>query len=314
MKIIFAGTPDFAASHLSALIAEGCEIVAVYTQPDRPTGRGKKLIPGPVKQLAELKQIKVMQPISLKNEEDREALKAFNADIMIVVAYGLLLPQAVLDLFPRACINVHASLLPRWRGAAPIQRAIEAGDKRSGVTIMQIELALDAGDMLYKTECDILSDDTGESLHDRLAEIGPPALLKALALLENNKLKPEKQNEDAVTYANKLSKIEANIDWLQSADEIERKIRAFNSWPVAYSYLNGECIRVWDAKKTTSNAKIAPGTIIENDKKFITVKCGEEAITLLKIQIPGGKALPVQAILNGNKVDLAIGQSFSKKV
>ncbi|MEH6467663.1 MAG: methionyl-tRNA formyltransferase, partial [Porticoccus sp.] len=254
MHIVFAGTPEFAAHHLQALLDDDHhKIVAVYTQPDRPAGRGKKLTASPVKVLAQAHGLTVNQPVSLKEAEQQKILRDLNADIMVVVAYGLLLPKAILDTPHLGCINVHASLLPRWRGAAPIQRAIEAGDKETGVTIMQMDIGLDTGDMLLKAHCPITETDTGGSLHDKLASIGPPALLKTLLELEEGSAVAEKQDDELSNYAPKISKDEALVDWSQSAKIIARKVRAFNPFPVTYTTLGNEGgekterVRLWQA-------------------------------------------------------------------
>jgi len=309
LKIIFAGTPDFAASHLAALLDQGKhDIVAVYTQPDRPSGRGKKLKPGPVKQLAEQHGLPVMQPVSLKSAEAQEQLQAFDADLMVVVAYGLILPQVVLDTLRLGCINVHASLLPRWRGAAPIHRALEAGDDNSGVTIMQMEAGLDTGPMLLKAECAIGSDDTGGSLHDKLAGIGCESLLEALDGLASNSLVAEVQNDALSCYALKISKEEARLDWSLSAAELDLKIRAFNPFPVAFTTLGDERLRVWAAELAASHThQASPGTLLKCDSQGIWVACGQGALVLTEIQLPGKKRLPVQAVLNSQAQLFAVG-------
>ena len=300
MKIIFAGTPDFAASHLAALLDQGKHsIVAVYTQPDRPSGRGKKLKPGPVKQLAEQHGLPVMQPLSLKSPEDQQQLQAFDADLMVVVAYGLILPQIVLDTPRLGCINVHASLLPRWRGAAPIHRALEAGDDKTGVTIMQMEAGLDTGPMLLKAECDINIEDTGSSLHDKLAGIGCEALLEVLDGLASNCLVADVQDDALSCYAPKISKEEARLDWSCSAAELDLKIRAFNAFPVAFTTLGDDRLRIWVAELEAShNHQSNAGTILKCDSRGIWVACGQGALVLTEIQLPGKKRLPVQAVLN----------------
>ncbi|MDX1811781.1 MAG: methionyl-tRNA formyltransferase, partial [Gammaproteobacteria bacterium] len=233
MKIIYAGTPEFAAVALRALLKTSHEIIAVYTQPDRPAGRGRKLTPSAVKQVALEHNIPVYQPASLKDESAQQELANLNADIMVVAAYGLLLPKAVLDIPIRGCLNIHGSLLPRWRGAAPIQRAIEAGDAETGITIMQMDVGLDTGDMLLKKSCEITDADTTATLHDKLAELGGAAIVEALDLLEKNALPAEKQDDAQAVYAHKLNKAEAVVNWNESAAIIQRKIRAFNPWPVA---------------------------------------------------------------------------------
>ncbi len=273
LRIIFAGTPDFAASHLQGLLDAGeHDIIAVYTQPDRPAGRGKKLKPSPVKALAEQQQLPVFQPASLRNEEAQQQLAELHADLMVVVAYGLLLPPPVLAVPRLGCINVHASLLPRWRGAAPIQRAIEAGDTDSGVTIMQMDIGLDTGDMLLKSRCAITAEDTAASLHDKLAELGVPALDNALRSLAAGEALPQKQDDALTCYADKISKAEALINWREPAELISRKIRAFNPFPIAFTLLNGERIKVWQA--TVLNDDGQPGVISAADKNGIVVGCG----------------------------------------
>ena len=250
MRIIFAGTPDFAAAHFEYLLknhsslSEALEIVAAYTQPDRKAGRGKKLLPPPVKSLALEHQIPVFQPTTLKSEEEQNRLKGFGADIMIVAAYGMLLPKAVLEIPRLGCINVHASLLPRWRGAAPIERAIIAGDTESGVTIMQMDVGLDTGDMLLKASCPISESETGDSLHDKLISLGQPALLESLNQFIERSITAEKQDDSQSCYAPKLNKAEGQIDWREPAGLIERKIRAFTSSLASYSVLNGERLRI----------------------------------------------------------------------
>lgn len=309
MKIIFAGTPDFAASHLAALLNQGKHsVVAVYTQPDRPAGRGKKLKPGPVKILAEEHGLPVMQPVSLKNTEDQQQLQAFGADLMVVVAYGLILPQAVLDTPRLGCINVHASLLPRWRGAAPIQRALEAGDKKTGVTIMQMEAGLDTGPMLLKSACDITAEDTGGSLHDKLALIGCEALLKALDGLADKGLLAQGQDDALSNYAPKISKEEARLDWSCSAAELDLKVRAFNPFPVAFTTLGADRLRVWSAELEAAHShQASAGTILKCDSRGIWVACGQGALVLKEIQLPGKKRLPVQAVLNSQAQLFATG-------
>ncbi|MEZ0151671.1 MAG: methionyl-tRNA formyltransferase [Candidatus Reddybacter sp.] len=309
MKIIFAGTPDFAASHLTALLDQGKHtVVAVYTQPDRPAGRGKKLKPSPVKQLAEQHGLPVMQPLTLKNPEAQQQLQALEADLMVVVAYGLILPQVVLDTPRLGCINVHASLLPRWRGAAPIHRALEAGDAKTGVTIMQMEAGLDTGPMLLKAECAIDGDDSGGSLHDKLAGIGCEALLKALDALAGNSLVAEVQDDALSNYAPKISKEEARLDWSCSATELDLKIRAFNPFPVAFTTLGDERLRVWAAEIEATHAhQAAAGTILKCDSQGIWVACGQGALVLSEIQLPGKKRLPVQAVLNSQAHLFAAG-------
>ncbi|WP_154124608.1 methionyl-tRNA formyltransferase [Grimontia hollisae] len=301
LKIVFAGTPDFAARHLAALLSSHHKVVAVYTQPDRPAGRGKKLTASPVKQLAQEHGIPVYQPASLKAEEAQQELAAIGADIMVVVAYGLLLPKAVLDTPRLGCINVHGSILPRWRGAAPIQRAIWAGDTQTGVTIMQMDEGLDTGDMLKIATLDIDAKETSATLYERLAELGPQALVECLGDIASGNAVAEKQNDELANYAKKLSKEEAQIDWSMSAVAIERCIRAFNPWPMSHFSVADNNIKVWDAEVEAENSDKAPGTILSADKKGIRVATGEGVLRLLSIQPPGKKAMSAADILNSRR-------------
>lgn len=310
LKVIFAGTPEFAASVLQAVLDSPHQVIACYTQPDRPAGRGRKLTPSPVKALAEQQGIPVYQPLNFRQAEDIATLQALQADIMVVVAYGLILPQAVLDAPRLGCVNVHASILPRWRGAAPIQRAIAAGDSESGVTIMQMDKGLDTGAMLLKVFTPISLDDTGGSLHDRLAQIGAPALVDTLALLADGKASPEAQDHALATYAHKLTKEEAKLDWSRSAGDLHNLIRAFNPWPVCHTTLDGETIRVWKAERQTGNSQAAPGTLLDVSKDGITVATGNGLLRLTELQLPGGKCLPVAALLNSRADWLTAGKQF----
>ena len=299
LRILFAGTPEFAAIHLQALIHSGHEVIGVYTQPDRPAGRGKKLQPSPVKQVALDHGLPVYQPLNFKDPADVEQLKSLNADVMVVVAYGLILPQSVLDAPKYGCLNVHASLLPRWRGAAPIQRCIEAGDKLTGITIMQMDKGLDTGAMLSKVTTGILADDTGGTLHDRLAELGPPALLATLAQMEAGTLQPEQQNDALANYAHKLLKEEALIDWHQPADEIALRVRAFNPFPMAYTLLGDERIRVLMAEALEQTTALLPGTIIRAGAEGLDVACGDGVLRITQVQLPGKKSMRVADVING---------------
>ncbi|WP_444892445.1 methionyl-tRNA formyltransferase [Microbulbifer sp. TRSA001] len=311
MNIIFAGTPDFAAVHLQALLDSEHNVIAVYTQPDRPAGRGKKLLASPVKQLALSHNIPVYQPLSLRDETAQAELTALGADIMVVVAYGLILPQVVLDTPRLGCINVHASLLPRWRGAAPIQRAVEAGDSESGVAIMQMEAGLDTGPVLVESRCAITESDTGGSLHDKLAELGGPSLLQALALLESGSANPQVQDDTQANYANKITKEEAQIDWQRPAAELHRLIRAFNPFPVCWSTYQDkkgeQRLRIYSAAIEQGCHSDQPGTILSSDDEGILVACGREALRLQLIQLPGKKALPAAEILKGYREQFAPG-------
>lgn len=298
LNIIFAGTPDFAARHLQALLDSHHNVIGVYTQPDRPAGRGKKLTASPVKELALANNIPVYQPGSLRKEPAQQELAALNADIMVVVAYGLILPKVVLDTPRLGCINVHGSILPRWRGAAPIQRALWAGDKTTGVTVMQMDVGLDTGDMLLKTTLPIEDDDTSASLYEKLAEQGPVALLQALEGLASGTLTAEKQDEALANYAEKLSKEEARLDWNKSAKQLWQEVRAFNPWPVSYFEHQGNTIKVWQTQVSQATSNAAPGTIISASKKGIDVATGDGVLTLLSMQLPGKKPLSVADILN----------------
>lgn len=300
MKIIFAGTPLFAVSTLQTLIDSQHEIVAVYTQPDRPAGRGQKLHASPVKELAQQYNLPICQPPTLRDSNEQKILSDWQADVMIVIAYGLIVPKIVLETPHLGCINVHASLLPRWRGAAPIQRAILTGDTETGITIMQMDEGLDTGAMLYKVTTPILSTDTTQTLHDRLTKLGAVALLKTLNDLESNNITSEKQNDEESCYAKKIEKSEAKINWQQSAEEIDRLIRAFNPWPIAYTMLNDQALRIWHAQPLSEKSSTIPGTITHIDKNAIDVATGNGILRLLKIQLPGGKCLPVHDVLNAH--------------
>jgi len=299
LNIVFAGTPDFAAGHLQALIDSRHNVVGVYSQPDRPAGRGKKLQPSPVKQLALEHNIPVFQPLNFKQEGAIAELDSLNADIMIVVAYGLLLPLAVLEAPKMGCLNVHASILPRWRGAAPIQRAIQAGDTETGVTIMQMDVGLDTGDMLSKTLLDIHADETGGSLHDRLLEKGPTALLQTLTLLQAGEAIAEKQDDSLANYAHKLTKEEALIDWCLPAKDIELSVRAFNPFPCAFTLLGDQRIKVWQAITLDEATNLLPGTIARVSNEGVDVATGAGMIRLLNIQLIGKKAMTVRDFING---------------
>ncbi|MDW9403058.1 methionyl-tRNA formyltransferase, partial [Pseudomonas soli] len=305
MRIVFAGTPEFAAEHLKALLDSPYEIVAVYTQPDRPAGRGQKLMPSAVKALAVAHDIPVYQPQTLRNADAQAELAALKPDLMVVVAYGLILPQAVLDIPRLGCINSHASLLPRWRGAAPIQRAVEAGDAESGVTVMRMEAGLDTGPMLLKVVTPISAEDTGGTLHDRLAAMGPGAVVQAIAGLADGSLQGEVQDDALATYAHKLNKDEARIDWSRPAVELERLIRAFNPWPVCHSTLDGESVKVLAANLSTAQG--APGEILAASKDGLVVACGDQALSLTRLQLPGGKALNFADLFNSRREKFASG-------
>lgn len=311
LRIVFAGTPEFAAHHLQALLESRHQVIAVYSQPDRPAGRGKKLHASPVKELALANNLPVYQPLSLKDPLAQQELADLQADIMVVVAYGLLLPKAVLDTPRLGCINVHASILPRWRGAAPIQRALEAGDQTTGVTIMQMDVGLDTGAMLIKADCPILADDTGGILHDRLLTIGAPALLLALDQLQAGTAEGEAQDDSLSCYAPKLHKDEALLDWRLPADLLARKVRAFNPFPVAFTQKCGsgsdERIRIWAASATVDSSSHAPGTIVGVSADGIEVSCSQGTLLLQQLQLPGKKALAVNELLRGHPQLFVVG-------
>ncbi|MEH3415856.1 methionyl-tRNA formyltransferase [Phytobacter diazotrophicus] len=301
LRIIFAGTPDFAARHLDAMLSSEHQIVGVFTQPDRPAGRGKKLMPSPVKVLAEEKGIPVFQPVSLRPRENQQLVADLQADVMVVVAYGLILPKAVLEMPRLGCLNVHGSLLPRWRGAAPIQRSLWAGDTETGVTIMQMDVGLDTGDMLYKLSCPITAEDTSATLYDKLAQLGPQGLLATLTQIATGTATPEIQDETQVTYAEKLSKEEALLDWSLPAEQLERCIRAFNPWPMSYFVIEDQPVKVWKASVINSQAKADPGTIIEANKQGIQVATAEGILNLESLQPAGKKAMNAQDLLNSRR-------------
>ncbi|AVJ19585.1 methionyl-tRNA formyltransferase [Serratia rhizosphaerae] len=307
LRIIFAGTPDFAARHLDALLSSGHQVVGVFTQPDRPAGRGNKLTPSPVKVLAQQHQLPVFQPKSLRPEENQHLVADLNADVMVVVAYGLILPKAVLDMPRLGCINVHGSLLPRWRGAAPIQRALWAGDRETGVTIMQMDVGLDTGDMMHKIACPIEATDTSASLYDKLAELGPQGLLTTLQQLADGTAQCEVQDEALVTYAEKLSKEEARLDWRLSAVQLERCVRAFNPWPISYFTVDEQPVKVWQAQALAGNSDAEPGTILQADKHGIQVATAEGILCLTQLQPAGKKPMSAQDLLNSRREWFAPG-------
>lgn len=318
LRVIFAGTPDFAAASLATLLASNHDVIAVYTQPDRPAGRGRKLTPSPVKALALEHDLPVYQPVTLKEGEAQAQLKALEADIMVVVAYGLLLPQAVLDIPRLGCLNVHASLLPRWRGAAPIQRAIEAGDGQSGVTIMQMDAGLDTGPMLLTRTTPIDADTTGGTLHDRLATLGGEAIVEALDALAGTGLEAVPQPASGVTYAAKLSKAEAELDFREPAKALAARIQAFNPWPVAWTTLGDDTLRLWRASVGQSrpdDPQAAPGTLLPAAPDALRVACGsqgEEVLCVHQAQLPGGKPLLARDLLNARGDRLRTGTRLGR--
>jgi len=296
MKIIFAGTPDFAVPSLQKLLDLGHDVCAVYTQPDRPAGRGQHLQPPPVKVLALKHEIPVLQPLTLKTEEALQTFKNFNADLMVVVAYGMILPQTILDAPRFGCINGHGSLLPRWRGAAPIQRAVIEGDKETGVTIMQIVQKLDAGDMLHKEIYEIKPSDTSAIVHDELAKLSAIGLEKILPQIENGTLQPISQDENLVTYAAKLTKEEALIDWLQPAEKLVRKIQGLNPKPVAHTIYNGLAMKIWQAQVLDEKTKLQAGQV-RSTSKTLDVATGDGFVRIHELQMPNGKRMSASAFL-----------------
>lgn len=311
MRIVFAGTPEFAERHLAALLAQPeLEVVAVYTQPDRPAGRGKHLQASAVKQLAIQHDIPVEQPLSLKTSDSQQRLSDYQADVMVVVAYGLLLPQAVLDIPKFGCINVHGSLLPRWRGAAPIQRAIWAGDPESGVAIMQMEAGLDTGPVLLEQRCPISPDDTSASLYSKLAELGPQALVNTLLALPERQQQAQAQDDSLSTYAKKLSKEEGQFDWSQSAAQLERNVRAFTPWPSAWFSVAGHIIKVQQAEVVAGDSKAPIGQILRADKHGIVVQTADQALAITRLQPPGKKPMSAADALNGRADWFSPGQSL----
>ncbi len=305
MKVIFAGTPDFAVPALQMLIESGHDICAVYTQPERPSGRGRKCLPSPIKQLALDAGLTVLQPETLKHPEEQQRMAALEPDVLVVVAYGLILPQAILDIPRSGCINIHGSLLPRWRGAAPIHRALMAGDDETGITIMKVVQKLDAGDMLYKLACPIRSDDTSSDLHDKLALMGAEGLKIVLQQIEQGGLKPEVQDESLVTYAHKLEKSEAILDWNQPAVVLDRQIRGLNSWPVAQTTYQGQILRIWRSRLSNQSHQLSPGQV-QVDGKQLLVATGDGLLELLEVQLPGGKRIDSQAFLNAHSMDQVV--------
>lgn len=311
MKIVFAGTPEFAAIALEALIQSKHEIVAVYTQPDKPSGRGLKVKFSPVKTLALQYKLAIFQPVSLKDEHDQQILQDLAPDVIVVAAYGLLLPAKVLAIPKFHCINIHPSLLPRWRGAAPIQRTIHAGDVVSGVSIMQMDTGLDTGPVLLQRQYVLDAQETSASLHNVLAKLGGEALLQTLDLIEQNKMIATPQDNSMATYAQKISKEEALIDWHEPAQQIEYLVRAFNPWPIAYTTWQGQNIRIWQAKAISDQSQPADiRKILHVSKDGIDIGTGKGVLRLLAVQMPGGKVISCNDFYNAKKTLLHVGEQF----
>lgn len=307
MKLIFAGTPEFALPSLQALLSSSHKICAVYTQPDRPAGRGRKLLMSPVKKLALENKLSVYQPISLRNAKEQKKLATFHPDLMVVVAYGLILPPAILTIPRFGCINVHASLLPRWRGAAPIQRAILEGDRETGVTIMQMDEGLDTGEMIKKFSCTIEPNDTNKTLQDRLADLGARALLESLNDIESGSYRSELQNEKDSTYAKKINKLEAEVDWEKPAVYLDRMVRAFHPKPIARVVLGKSILRICKAEVLDETTSEKPGLILKADREGIDVATGKGVLRLLEVQWPGGKCLPISSFIHGKSELFHVG-------
>jgi methionyl-tRNA formyltransferase len=303
LAIAFAGTPEFSVPALDALAASPHRVVAVYTQPDRPAGRGQKLSTSAIKQAALTHGLHVEQPATLRTADNVEQLRSLKPDLMVVVAYGLILPQAVLDIPRLGCVNIHASLLPRWRGAAPIHRAIQAGDVETGVTIMQMEAGLDTGPILLEVREPIRADDTTAALHDRLAARGAEALLAAIPGVADRTLAPRAQPAEGVTYAAKIAKEEARIDWSRPAVEIDRQVRAFNPWPVAETKLNGVQLRVWSAMATNATTNAPPGSVLAADARGVLVATGAGVLVLMRVQLAGRRPTLADEFVRGQPLD-----------
>lgn len=302
LNIVFGGTPEFAVPALEALLAARMQVAAVYTQPDRPAGRGQKTQASAVKECALRHGLHVEQPQSLRTPDAAAHLRSFVPDVMVVVAYGLILPQAILDVPRLGCVNIHGSLLPRWRGAAPIQRAILAGDKETGISIMRMDAGLDTGPVLSMHPTPIDPTETAASLHDRLAKMGADALVQSLSKYANGELKPRRQAENGVTYAHKIKKEEALIDWRRSASEIDAQVRAFNAWPIAETRWQGQQLRIWEATPFDLTHESPPGTVIEADDQGVIVGAGNGALAIRRLQLAGRKAMPAADFLNAHRI------------
>ena len=303
MRIIFMGTPDFSVGTLEALVEAGHEVYLVVTQPDKPKGRGKEMQYTPVKEAALKHGIEVYQPRRIREAECVEKLRQYNADIMVVIAFGQIIPKEILEMVPYGCVNVHASLLPKYRGAAPIQWSIIDGEAVTGVTTMQMDEGLDTGDMLLKTEVPITAEETGESLHDKLAEAGAALCVETLEKLQEGSIVPEKQGESPTAYARMLDKKLGNIDWTKSAVEIERLVRGLNSWPSAYTYWDKKVVKIWKASVTDENSNEKAGTVVKVEKDGFYVQTGNGLLKVVELQIPGKKRMDAGAFLRGYTIE-----------
>ncbi|HEY2566459.1 MAG TPA: methionyl-tRNA formyltransferase [Candidatus Aquirickettsiella sp.] len=312
MKLIFAGTPEFALPSLQALLNSSHKICAVYTQPDRPAGRGRKLLMSPVKKLALENKLPVYQPLNLRNANEQKRLVTFDADLMVVVAYGLILPPTILTIPRFGCINVHASLLPRWRGAAPIQRAILEGDKETGVTIIQMDEGLDTGEMIKKFSCTIEPNDTNQTLQDRLADLGARALIESLSVIENGSYRSEPQNEKESSYAKKINKSEAEIDWKKPAIYLDRMVRAFHPKPIARVVLGKSILRICKAEVLDETTSEKPGLILKANREGIDVATGKGVLRLLEVQWPGGRCLPISSFIHDKSELFHVGAILNR--
>jgi len=309
LKIIFAGTPEFAVPALQQLLTSTHKVIAVLTQPDRPAGRGKKIQASPVKQLAETHQLPIFQPKTLRDHAIQSTLRELNADVMVVVAYGILLPEAVLSIPRLGCVNIHPSLLPRWRGAAPIQRTIAAGDRETGVSIMQLDKGMDTGPVFMVEKIALSGNETSDALQDRLSQLGAALLLKTLNQLAENKIHATAQSAAGITIADKIDKSEAVIDWKQSAIQIERKIRAFYAWPVAQTIFLNQPLKIWQARVSSASSNQSPGTLIAIEKNFFSIAAADGALEILSVQMPGKKRISAADFIRGFSRELQIHQT-----
>ena len=309
LKIIFAGTPEFAVPALEALLSSSHDVLAVYTQPDRPAGRGRKLTATPVKCVAQTKQLPIFQPTTLKDAKAQAQLQSLDADVMVVVAYGLLLPETVLTMPKYGCINIHPSLLPRWRGAAPIQRSLLAGDTLTGVTIMQLDAGMDTGPILKQQQYTVEPFEDSKTLHDKLAVVGAKLLVTVLDDVEQGRLDAQKQDDEKACYAEKILKPEAQIDWTQTATQLSNKVRAFNPWPVAFTHFGDAILRVWEAVPLDTLSDDAPGTIVRVEKQGVDVATRKGLLRLQLVQLPGGRALSVVDFINSHRDKLIPGKA-----